>query len=318
MKPSLGMLLGVAMAGACLWAGRMAWRAHQDRVTLHVRNMPLSDVVSRLERQTWESIVADARLDERITLDVEEAPLAEVLDRIAMQAGALATTIHAVHRTSDALPRLREALRQASLATRSEWVQWSPGIPSPGEGSGGPPGLPADMDPPPAEAGPGDPPRRRRLVTEDHFAGPGRPGHGAGPGDVIRSVRVADDGSVHEEVLTPEKILVESGLTHRLRTTPRGSPDLETARSVARTAQARCTTVYTLQKSAVASLGAGLTRRHETALPGSPGARPPGDGPPDLEQIEGKAARQQLGRFRDLTPEQRARQIREHQPGIVP
>jgi len=312
------MLLAAAMAGACFWAGRTAWRARQDRVTLHVRNMPLTAVVSRLERQTWESIVADARLDERITLDVEDARLAEVLDRIGVQAGALVTTIHAVHRSPEALPKLRESLRQGTLSAHPEWVQWAPMTPPPGrfseEVSGGPP---PDLDPPPPE-GQGGPRMRRHMVTEDHVAGPGGPGRGAGPGDVIRTVRMGDDGGVHEEVITPEKIVVESGLTNRLRTTPRGSPDLDAARSVARTAQARCTTLYTLQKSAVASLGVGLTRHFRAAPPESAPGRPPEGGPPDLERIEGKAQRQQLSRFRDLTPEQRARQIREQQPRIFP
>lgn len=44
-------LAAVAVAG--LWFGRLAWRAHNNLVTLHVRNAPLAEVVRSMERQTW-------------------------------------------------------------------------------------------------------------------------------------------------------------------------------------------------------------------------------------------------------------------------
>jgi hypothetical protein len=56
-------------------------RAHHNIVTLHVRNMPLAEVLTRLERQTWETIVADSCLDTKITLSVDDMGLNEVLDR---------------------------------------------------------------------------------------------------------------------------------------------------------------------------------------------------------------------------------------------
>jgi len=314
MKRFHWILLGTALAGVCLWAGRLVWGARQDRVTLHVRNLPLAEVISRLERQTRETIVADSRLDDQVTLHVDDVPLSEVLDRIAMQVGALATAIHAVHQSPEALPRLRDALRGGTLSTNREWTQWAPVLRLPAELSGEAPLQPAGADTPPPE-GFRAPRMLRGMVSEDRVAGPGP---GAGAGDVVRMVQMGADGEVYEEVITPEKIVVESALTHRLRTTSQGSPDLETAQSVARTARAHCTTLYTLQKSSIASVAGGGFRRFHTAPPGSGPDHPPPGGPPDLELAERNAQRQQLSRFRDLTPEQRARRAREQRPFLVP
>src|SRR5882724_9336588 len=92
------------------WFGRAAWRAHRNLVTLHVRNAPLADVIRKLERQTWEKIEFDKKLDALITLDVKDKPLEAVLDRLAKQCGGSWRTVYAVYDSPRALPKLESAL----------------------------------------------------------------------------------------------------------------------------------------------------------------------------------------------------------------
>jgi hypothetical protein len=51
------------------WFWRAAWRAHAQLVTLQVRNAPLTDVVRKIEHQTWEHIRVDNKLNGLISLD---------------------------------------------------------------------------------------------------------------------------------------------------------------------------------------------------------------------------------------------------------
>src|SRR5205823_12331634 len=62
----IGALVVVAMA----WSGRVAWRIRHQLVTLDVRNMPLAEVLRKVDRQTWKKIRAEKTLDTRITLHV--------------------------------------------------------------------------------------------------------------------------------------------------------------------------------------------------------------------------------------------------------
>src|SRR5215831_13970680 len=93
------LLFGLAalLAVGGLWAGRTAWCVRHQLVSLEVRNMPLSEVLRKIERQTWKNIRAQQVLDARITLHVRDKPLPYVLDRIAEQAGAHWSTIYAVY-----------------------------------------------------------------------------------------------------------------------------------------------------------------------------------------------------------------------------
>ncbi|MCW5557790.1 MAG: hypothetical protein KIT22_08160 [Verrucomicrobiae bacterium] len=320
MKRSYTITLSLTLAGACFWAGRAAWRAHRDLVTLHVRNAPLSQVIASLHRQTWETIVTDSRLDERVTLNIKDAPLIEVLDRLGGQVGGLATAIHAVHESRGALPRLVQELRRGGLSESNGWTHLAPRLGAVGPGPGGIMHEPVES----ADGGedlsavprPGVP-SQGRVVVRREFDRVVEPDSSPASPIEIHGVRINEDGGVHEEIITPEKIVIETGLTNRLKTGDPLAPDLATARGVANEARVRCTTIYTLQKSLVASFEGYFVRKFRFAPAGSAagGSR---QGPPSLEAAAQQAAGEPLRRYQDTTPEQRARRARNRGPEIRP
>lgn len=307
------------LTGLCLWAGRAVWRAQRDLVTLHVRNRPLAEVISRLERQTGETIVTDARLDEQITLYVDDAPLREVLDRIGAQAGAQAMTVHAVHRSRNALSQLRDELRRGALSQDGGWTRLAPNLDLVGDVSdqrmSAPPGMDGSA---PSQGRPHEIVQREPYFEDRRETlGESKPIRGSenpSRSQMVQGVRV-DGGTVLEEIITPEAILIETGLTNRVHAETPLDPDLATAQAIARKAQARCTTLYTLRKSALASLAGPRLRqvRFRPAKSGPDGS--PDWEPPSLEAAERQAQRDSWRRFQELTPEQRARRVQEQHAG---
>jgi len=99
---------------ATLWAGRVVWGINHQLVTLNVRNIPLAEVLRKVEWQTWKKIRAEKNLDARITLHLKNKPLSYVLDRLAEQAGARWSTLYAVYDSPRAVKSLDAALRADS------------------------------------------------------------------------------------------------------------------------------------------------------------------------------------------------------------
>src|SRR5258707_10750692 len=124
------LLLGFgALLAACTFCGgRVAWQIRHQLVSLDVRNMPLTEVLRKVERQTWKKIRAEQNLDARITLHVKNKPLSYVLDRLAEQAGARWSTLYAVYVSSRAVHSLDAALRANS---KIETACWTKGAPKP-------------------------------------------------------------------------------------------------------------------------------------------------------------------------------------------
>ncbi len=132
MKAKYLMLgIGAVVALGGLWVGRMAWRAHRQLVTLDVREMPLREVVRKVERQTWKKIRVENALDVRITLRVTDRPLAYVLDRLAEQAGARWSTLYAIYDSGTALKALDSALRGDAKLEPAGWTMIAPKFPEP-------------------------------------------------------------------------------------------------------------------------------------------------------------------------------------------
>jgi len=84
MKPSRTILVA-SVTAAVLWGGYRAYRAHENLVTLNVRNMELRRVVSKLEWQTWERIVVSKNVGGNVTLNVHNVPLDDVLNIVGLQ-----------------------------------------------------------------------------------------------------------------------------------------------------------------------------------------------------------------------------------------
>jgi hypothetical protein len=67
----------LAVAGVA-WVGRAIYRAKKNIVTIDVYNVPLADVIKKLERQTWETILARADLQTKVTLQVKNGDYVRV------------------------------------------------------------------------------------------------------------------------------------------------------------------------------------------------------------------------------------------------
>lgn len=309
MKRNLQILLTTLFLLAGLWAARAAWRAHHDLVTLHIRNVPLAAVARSLERQTWETIVIDGRLDTKVTLDVDDAPLTEVLERVAGQAGALITTLHAVYQTSAGLDKLRIGARAGEVAKTSGWTNLAPNLRVMENDDASPP------PPPPGELseGPGEP-GGPQVVTMDRRVvvrgGPGMRGPmgASGGADVMRVGRMGPDGAMAftEEVLAPVRVMLENGLAPRLDPKTVVTPDRPGALAVARQTGGKLATWYALQKSALGGMPPRFLGGFHLPEPGGkPGPEPRPSREAMAGRMEAEARRNDLARYRNLTPEQR-------------
>ncbi|HYT58891.1 MAG TPA: hypothetical protein VEL06_01895 [Haliangiales bacterium] len=262
---------GVLIAACGLWFGRAAWRAHQQLVTLNVRNLPLADVLRKIERQTWKKIRVEKNLDARITLHVSNKPLSYVLDRLAEQAGARWSTLYAVYDSGRALKALDTALCGDGKLEPAGWTKLAPNPPAlkpPGPDEIGPHPHPG---PAPGDSGPMA--GQRGMMMFRHT------GNGA-------TVMQNPNGQV--EFWSAEELVMESALYARL-----GSERSETATSAAaaetaRKVKGRWTTYLAFRKSSMGMAG---------PPPGRPGLDPVKRDPND--------------RFARLTPEQRVARARE-------
>ena len=115
----------LAVAGVT-WAGRAVYRAKKNIVTIDVYNVPLANVIKRLERQTWETILARSDIQTKVTLKVKNVPLDEALDQLGRQAGVNWSKWHAVHDSSSALDKLETALRNRGKLEDVGWTNLAP------------------------------------------------------------------------------------------------------------------------------------------------------------------------------------------------
>lgn len=118
--------IGALLVAVVACGGRVAWRIRHQLVTLDVRNMPLPEALRKVERQTWKKLRAEQNLDTRITLHVKNKPLSYVLDRIAEQAGARWSTVYAVYHSPTAVKALDNSLRADSKVESAGWTKVAP------------------------------------------------------------------------------------------------------------------------------------------------------------------------------------------------
>ena len=233
----LGICAVVGLAG--VWVGRMAWRAHRQLVTLDVREMPLRDVLRKVERQTWKKIRIEKALDARITLRVTDKPLTYVLDRLAEQAGARWSTLYAVYDSAAAFRALDSALRGDGKLEPAGWTMIAPKLPAPDTA------LPNEAmqilgSPANPNAGPAGPMHgeRRMMVT--------RRVQGASV-----SVAVTGGANGRVEVWSPQELVMPSSLTNRLAGDHSQAATPEAAAAAARELKGTWTTLLAFRKSSM-------------------------------------------------------------------
>jgi hypothetical protein len=302
--------LGALLVAGAIWTGRVAWRVHQQLVTLDVRNAPLAQVLHKIEWQTWKKIRAEKPLDARITLHVSDKPLPYVLDRLAEQAGARWSTVYAVYQSRPALKALDAALQSDGKLEPAGWAKIAPKMPGfdkpdardprPFFRSGvDPGGAGPDSDPGSqsfeASAGKGAPASGSPQVMGNSPNEEPPPMMARGQRMMFRSnmdngVMVAQNADGQTEMWSPEELVTESTLAGRLGTEANAAPTSQAAEETARKINGKWTSYVALRKSI---MGVGFVGHR----PGRPGSDPLKHQPND--------------RFARLTPEQRVQRERE-------
>lgn len=320
--------MAVVAALAGLWFGRLAWRAHRNLVTLQARNMPLAQVVSSLERQTWEKIKYDKRLNAKITLNVKDAPLDSVLDLVADRAGARWQKTYAVSAHSTALSKLEFALGGDGKLDSAGWTNVAPPVPD----------LPHEvvvvggsvqMAPPPDGGGPSQGPmpaggRRiiRRLFRPGGPPGGEDPGGPASPdGGLVgpaggQAFMILPDGTT--DIWSSERIVLETDLFPQLGSNAPSEATPETAQQIAAAVHGHSQLYYNIATApfGMGGAGPGFGRRmagggsHMEVRKNGPG---PGLGPDGGDIVGMITKQQQQRRLQDMSrsPEEQVERARE-------
>jgi len=293
------LLLGVGavLAAAACWSGRVAWQISHQLVSLDVRNMPLNEVLRKVERQTWKKIRAEQNLDTRITLHVKNKPLSYVLDRLAEQAGARWSTLYAVYSSPTAVKALDTSLRGDSKLESAGWTKVAP-------------------KPPPMD---NLPPAAAQIVGQNGIPG----GLGAAGGQrrmmVVRAgangpVTFSSGGDGQMEMWSPEELVMETPLSTRFSEHDI-APSAKSAAETAKKVNGKWTTYLAFRKSPM-GIGFRLPPPGELRGPNGPnGPRGPfGPGGPEKPAFD-PMKHNPNDRFARLTPEQRVQRARERAQG---
>ncbi|HRI13571.1 MAG TPA: hypothetical protein PLX89_11250 [Verrucomicrobiota bacterium] len=118
-------ILTLVLALGAAYAGRLAWRAHQDIVTLAAYDLPLREVVKKLRWQTWEDIKVNKEVDGRVTLRVENQPLAVVLDLISEQIGTRWALAYPLYTSKPKLATVRQIALGTLEWPQPGWTNWN-------------------------------------------------------------------------------------------------------------------------------------------------------------------------------------------------
>jgi hypothetical protein len=291
------LTIGASLVAATFWGGRVAWQIRHQLVSLDVRNMPLPEVLRKVEGQTWKKIRAEQNLDARITLHVKNKPLAYVLDRIAEQAGARWSTLYAVYNSPTAVKALDNSLRADSKIESAGWTKVAPKpqpmdeMPPAAAQIGGPKGM---------SSGPGGAGGQRRMMVIKRGAN----------GPVMFSGGA--DGQM--EMWSSEELVVQTPLSTRLSDQDL-SATTQSAAATAKKLDAKWTTFLAFRKSPV-GIGFSLPPMGGPGgQGGTKGARGPlGPGGSDKSELD-PMKHNPNDRFARLTPEQRVQRARERAQG---
>jgi hypothetical protein len=123
LRPKFLILLGVGLL--LIWFTHAAVRAHQNLVTLNVRNADLKDVLRKIAWQTWEIILVNKQVQGKITLHVRNMPLEEVLKILADQTASRWTALYPLYTQSKSLAALKRAVRGEVDPAQNGWTNLS-------------------------------------------------------------------------------------------------------------------------------------------------------------------------------------------------
>lgn len=121
-KKSILQLSAVILVVLAAWSGYLVWRTSRNLVTLNVRNADVREVVGKLERQTWETILMDENVQGKVTFNVRRVPLEVVLGILEEQISSRWSVIYPLYTTSTRLDSLKQALRGEADAATTGWT----------------------------------------------------------------------------------------------------------------------------------------------------------------------------------------------------
>jgi len=114
----------VLVAIALAWLGHKAWLAHQNLVTLDVRNADIRDVIRSCEWQTLETIVVHKDVKGKVTYTCNKMPLEEVLAVIGEQTSTRATAVYPIFSKSSSFVNLRKLARGDIYRDTAGWTNF--------------------------------------------------------------------------------------------------------------------------------------------------------------------------------------------------
>lgn len=131
-------LASVAVAALLAWLGWRAWLAHEELVTLDVRNMDVREVVRKIEWQVWDVIYVDKAVEGKVTLNVKRMPLEQVLGLVAGQTSARSSVLYPIYSSGKSFTAFKKSLRGEADPATSGWTNL---VANPFGGFGGPGGF---------------------------------------------------------------------------------------------------------------------------------------------------------------------------------
>jgi hypothetical protein len=120
MKPHRIVIWTVALLLSS-WVGYRIYCAYADLVTLNVHDMDVHKVIPKIEWQTWEKIVLNKDVNGKVTLHVKRVPLTEVLNIIALQTSARWTALYPIYSRGAATAKLEKVVRGEVPGAANGW-----------------------------------------------------------------------------------------------------------------------------------------------------------------------------------------------------
>ena len=232
-------------------------------ITVKAVNTPVNNIAGQLEKQSGEVIVCENNLNLPVTFNIKGLSLTEALDRLATKAGAYWTVDYAIYKSSDALQKLEEDLRQAGPVESVGWTNLSHGphtaapaiIPHA-------PGMRFSIGLREQRMGHSDkvsmmvhlsPERSEKWMQGMHFDRP--PGADAQDSEESQILNKAMKEGEAEGVLVPERLLAENALAPKISVASPVEATAENAAAIAKQAGASWVRIFTLRKSPLDGCG---------------------------------------------------------------
>ena len=121
------------------WGSYAAYRAHQNLVTLDVRDADLRAVVRSIMWQTWERILVHREVNGKVTLNVQSVPLERVMQILSEQTSSRWMAVYPLYSSRKSLTALQNLTLGKDKADTNGWSAFQPRGPRLG-GGGGPGG----------------------------------------------------------------------------------------------------------------------------------------------------------------------------------